>query len=67
MCLERGAAYLDYEYTLPEINRHSFNRSTKTQLAYFPKRKLDLIKKTKVYIAVYECNSNSSAVHWYVV
>lgn len=52
MCLERGAAYVEYEFTLPEINRHFYNRATKSQLAYFPEHKLDLMKKATVYIAI---------------
>ena len=52
MCLERGAAYVEYEFTLPEINRHFYNSATKSQLAYFPAHKLDLMKKATVYIAI---------------
>src|SRR5664279_5413673 len=52
MCLERGAAYVEYEFTLPEINRHFYNKGTKSQLAYFPEHKLDLMKKATVYIAI---------------
>jgi aminopeptidase len=52
MCLERGAAYVEYEFNLPEINRHFYNSATKSQLAYFPEHKLDLMKKATVYIGI---------------
>ncbi len=52
LCLERGANYVEYEFTLPEINRHFFNKGTKSQLSYFPGHKLDFMKKATVYIAI---------------
>lgn len=52
LCLERGAAYVEYEFTVPEINRHFYNRATKSQLSYFPEHKLDFMKKATVYIAI---------------
>lgn len=52
LCLERGAAYVEYEFTVPEINRHFYNRATKSQLSYFPDHKLDFMKKATVYIAI---------------
>ncbi len=52
MCLERGAEYVEYEFTVPEINRHFYNKATKRQLAYFPEHKLDFMKKATVYIAI---------------
>jgi len=52
LCMERGANYVEYEFTLPEINRHFFNKGTKSQLSYFPGHKLDFMKKATVYIAI---------------
>ena len=52
LCLERGAAYVEYEFTLPEINRHFYNKATKEQLAWFPEHKLDFMKKATVYIGI---------------
>jgi len=52
LCLERGAAYVEYEFNLPEINRHFYNRATKRQLAYFPEHRLAFMKKATVYIAI---------------
>ncbi len=52
ICLERGADYVEYEFNVPEINRHFYNKATKRQLAYFPEHKLDFMKKATVYIAI---------------
>jgi aminopeptidase len=52
LCLERKAAYVEYEFTLPEINRHFYNTATKSQLAWFPEHKLDFMKKATVYIGI---------------
>ena len=52
LCMERGAAYVEYEFTVPEINRHFYNSATKSQLSFFPEHKLDFMKKANVYIAI---------------
>jgi aminopeptidase len=52
LCMERGAAYVEYEFTVPEINRHFYNSATKSQLSYFPEHKLAFMKKATVYIAI---------------
>lgn len=52
LCMEKGAAYVEYEFTVPEINRHFYNQATKTQLSYFPQHKLDFMKKATVYIGI---------------
>jgi aminopeptidase len=52
LCLERGAAYVEYEFNLPEINRHFYNRATKAQLAYFPEHRLAFMKKATVFISI---------------
>ncbi len=52
LCLEKGAAYVEYEFTSPDINRHFYNQATKEQLAWFPQHKLDFMKKATVYIGI---------------
>ena len=52
LCLEKGAAYVEYEFSLPELHRHFYNKATKNQLAWFPGHKLDFMKKATVYIAI---------------
>lgn len=52
LCLEKGAQYVEYDFTTPEINRHFYNTASKEQLAYFPQHKLDFMKKATVYIGV---------------
>ena len=52
LCMKRGAAYVEYEFTVPEINRHFYNSATKSQLSFFPEHKLDFMKKVTVYIAI---------------
>ena len=52
LCLERGAAYVEYEFALPEISRHFYNKATKSQLAWFPEHKLEFMKKATVYIGI---------------
>jgi len=52
LCLARGAAYVEYEFTVPEINRHFYNLADKSQLSFFPQHKLDFMKKATVYIGI---------------
>lgn len=52
LCMKRGAAYVEYEFTVPEINRHFYNSATKSQLSFFPEHKLAFMKKVTVYIAI---------------
>lgn len=52
LCLEKGARYVEYEFTFPEISRHFFNRAKKEQLNYFPQHKLDFMKQVNVFIAI---------------
>lgn len=52
LCMKRGAAYVEYEFTVPEINRHFYNSATKSQLSFFPEHKLAFMKKATVYIAI---------------
>lgn len=52
LCLERGAKYVEYDFTIPDINRYFYNKASKEQISYFPQHKLDLMKKADVYIAL---------------
>jgi len=52
LCLERGAKYVEYDFTIPDINRYFYNKASKEQISYFPQHKLDLMKKVDVYIAL---------------
>jgi aminopeptidase len=52
LCLAKGAKYVEYEFAVPEINRHFYNRANKEQLAYFPQHRLDFMKQVTVYIAI---------------
>jgi len=51
-CLRRGARYVEYDFSLSELNRHFYNQASKEQLAYFPQHKLDFMKKVNVFIAI---------------
>lgn len=52
LCLERGAKYVEYDFTHPDINRHFYNRASDEQISYFPQHKLDFMKQVNVYIAI---------------
>jgi len=52
LCIARGAKYVEYDFSIPEINRHFFNEASKEQLTYFPQHKLDFMKKVDVYIGI---------------
>jgi len=52
LCLAKGAKYVEYEFSLPEISRQFYNLAKSEQLAYFPQHKLDFMKQVTVYIAI---------------
>lgn len=52
LCLKRGAKYVEYEFTIPEISRLFFSGAGKTQREYFPHHKLDFMKQVNVYIGI---------------
>ena len=52
LCLEKGAKYVEYDFTHPDINRHFYNKASDAQIAYFPQHKLDFMKQVNVYIAI---------------
>jgi aminopeptidase len=52
LCLAKKAKYVEYEFSLPEINRHFYNSASREQLAFFPQHKLDFMKQVTVFIAI---------------
>jgi aminopeptidase len=52
LCLARGAKYVEYDFSVAEINRHFYNNASKEQLSHFPQHKLDFMKQVTVYIAI---------------
>lgn len=52
LCLAKGAKYVEYEFSVPEINRQFYNSANEAQLAYFPQHKLDFMKQVTVYISI---------------
>ncbi len=52
LCLDRGASYVEYGFSVPEFDRLFFNHANSDQLGYFPQHKLDFYKKLTVYIGI---------------
>lgn len=52
LCLAKGAAYVEYEFSVPEINRQFYSTARHEQLKYFPQHKLDFMEKVDVYIGI---------------
>jgi aminopeptidase len=52
LCLKRGAAYVEYAFSVPEIDRNFYNMANKQQLEHFPQHKLDFFKTLTVYIGI---------------
>ena len=52
LCLKRGARYVEYSFSNPEIDRLFFNLAGKQQLEHFPQHKLDFFKTLTVYIGI---------------
>ncbi len=52
LCLKRGAEYVEYGFSLPEIDRQLYNIATKKQLEVFPQHKLDFYKTLTAYIGI---------------
>ncbi|MDY0301723.1 MAG: aminopeptidase [Trichlorobacter sp.] len=61
LCLKRGAEYVEYGFSDPEIDRQFFNLATDEQLAHFPQHKLDFYKTLTAYIGI--AASNNSMVN----
>lgn len=52
LCLKRGAKYVEYAFSVPEIDRVFYNQAVKQQLEHFPQHKLDFYKTLTVYIGI---------------
>ena len=58
LCLERGAAYVEYSFSVPEIDRNFYNLATEEQLTHFPQHKMDFYKTVTVYIGISAGNNS---------
>lgn len=58
LCLRRGATYVEYNFSVPEIDRCFFNTANKQQLDHFPLHKLDFYKTVTVYIGISAGNNS---------
>ncbi len=58
LCLNRGARYVEYNFSVPEIDRYFFSVVTKKQLEHFPQHKLDFYKTVTVYIGISAGNNS---------
>jgi len=52
LSLQKGARYVEYSISVPDISRDFYNLATKEQVSYFPQHELDLMKKATVYIGI---------------
>ncbi len=52
LCLLRGASHVEYDLSIPEINRQFFTTASAPQLEYFPQHKLDFMQRVNVFIAI---------------
>jgi aminopeptidase len=52
LCLKRGAKYVEYSFSVPEIDRSFYNLADKQQLEHFPQHKMDFYKTLTVYIGI---------------
>lgn len=52
LCLQRGAEYVEYSFSHPEIDRQFYNLASKKQLEVFPQHKLDFYKTLTAYIGI---------------
>ena len=58
LCLRRGAKYVEYSFSVPEIDRCFYNSANKQQLEHFPQHKLDFYKTVTVYIGISAGNNS---------
>ena len=52
LCLQKGAKYVEYEFTNSEISRHFYNNASEQQISFFPQHRLDFMKQVTVFIAI---------------
>lgn len=58
LCLARGARYVEYSFSVPEIDRNFYDSANKQQLNHFPQHKLDFYKMLTVYIGISAGNNS---------
>jgi aminopeptidase len=58
LCLKRGAKYVEYGFSVQEIDRNFYNLANKQQLDHFPQHKLDFYKTLTVYIGISAGNNS---------
>lgn len=58
LCLKRGAKYVEYGFSVPEIDRSFYNIANQQQLDHFPQHKLDFYKSLTVYIGISAGNNS---------
>jgi aminopeptidase len=51
-CILKGAQYVEYDFSIPDINRLFYCNAGKKQISYFPQHKLDFIKLVTVFIGI---------------
>ncbi len=51
-CLERGARYVEIQFSFPEIVRDFYRLGTQEQLAHFPAHRLEFLKQVDVSIGI---------------
>jgi aminopeptidase len=52
LSLEKGARYVTYDISIPEISCDFYNIAAPEQVSYFPQHELDLMKRATVYIGI---------------
>jgi len=58
LCLRRGAKYVEYNFSVPDIDRNFYSLANQQQLDFFPQHKLDFYKQLTVYIGISAGNNS---------
>ena len=51
-CLRKGARYVEYNFSSEDLNRHFYELAKSEQLSYFPKHRLEAVKRATVYLGI---------------
>ncbi len=51
-CIRKGAKYVEYDFSIPDINRLFYCNASQNQISYFPQHKLDFMKQVTVFIGI---------------
>ncbi|RQW90227.1 MAG: aminopeptidase [Geobacter sp.] len=51
-CIQKGAKYVEYDFSIPDINRLFYCNASKNQISYFPQHKLDFMRQVTVFIGI---------------